>query len=350
MHTRWKMKKFRHLVYFLILVLGTGCAPMKEIEIQVMVPAELTLPLHVHEIAFINRSVTPRLMHPDSSGWTEEEYYIMDTIMNNWIFLAVRKTMMESPLFDLDTLNIIRSRRSDTTGFMSPLTSSQLQQIRQVHPADAVISLDYYDLVDSSKVYMVSILDDYGYPKYAVEAYLGLYTTSLWRIYDLIQDSILDEHLIHDTLEWYHTGDIVDEAVDGLPEAIDAIREAAFHTGTIYGERICPGWMKTQRYYYASGSEEMRRASERVRREDWDGAASIWEKISSGENDSQAAKASFNLALVCEMKDLYIPALDWAIKSYYLRQKELTLEYIRLLRQRYEQQKKLDYQVPSGHS
>jgi hypothetical protein len=273
-------------------------------------------------------------MHPDSSGWTEEEYNIMDTIMNNWIFRALRESMMESPLFDLDTLNIIRSRRNDTTGLMSPLPVNRLQQIKQVYPADAVISLEYYDMVDSSKVYMVSVLDDYGYPKYAVEAYLGLYTTSLWRIYDLIQDSVLDEHIIHDTMEWVYTGDIVDEAVNGLPEAIDAIREAAFHTGTIY---------------YSSGNEEMRRASERVRREDWDGAARIWEKISSGENDSQAAKASFNLALVCEMNDRYIPALDWAIKSYSLRQKELTREYIRLLKQRYEQEKKLDYQVPSGN-
>ena len=349
LHTRWIMKILRGRGLFLFLVLGTACAPMKEIDIQVMVPAEITLPLNVNEIAFLNRSIIPRLMDPDSTHRTDEEYFIMDTIMNNWIFLAIRKSMQESPLFDLDTLSILRSRRYDTTGLLDPLPPSQLQRLKQIHPADAIISLEFYNLVDSSSVKMVSVLDEYGYPGYAIEAYLGLYTVSLWRIYDMTKDSILDVYTIRDSVDWYNTEAIYDDAVEGLPSAVDAIRAAAFNTGAIYGERICPSWVSTQRYYYSSGGKAMRQASKKADLEDWQGAAFIWNEISSGENPRAAAKASFNLALVYEMEDQYLSALDWALKSYAVRQEDLTLGYIRLLKDRYEQQKKLHYQVPAGN-
>ena len=67
---------------------------MKEIDVEVLIPAEITLPLDVQQLAFLNHSVNLGLLHPDSSKWTDEEYYILDTIMNNWIFQGVRQSLI----------------------------------------------------------------------------------------------------------------------------------------------------------------------------------------------------------------------------------------------------------------
>jgi hypothetical protein len=342
------MKKIYGLSILILLMLGTGCVPMKEIDVEVLIPAEITLPLDVQQLAFLNHSVIPRLLHPDSTKWTDEEYYILDTIMNNWMFQGIRQSMKESPLYDLDTIRIIRSRRYDTSGVMDPLTDYYLQRLKMVHPADAVISLDYYDLKDSSTVYMIAAENSSTYTEFAVQAYLGLYTTSLWRIYDLIRDTIFDEYIIRDTLTWYHAAETVESAVDGLPKAVDALRAAAFNTGTIYGNRISPGWMEVQRYYHSSGGREMRLAANKAARDDWSGAVLIWEKLAYSENLFVASWASFNMALVCEIEDRLIEALDWAIRSYSIKQKPLTREYIDLLRKRYEHEQKLRKQVPAG--
>jgi hypothetical protein len=329
------------------LILGAGCAPMKEIDIQVIYPAEVTLPLSIHELAFLNRSISPRLLHPDSSKWTDQEYYILDTIMNNWIFDGVRQSMMESPLYALNAITIIRARRYDTIGLLEPMTASRMNQLKKAHPADAVISLEYYDLIDSSRAYMIVVEGEDGLPDFQVEAYLGLYTTAVWRIYDLILDTILDEHVIWDTLTWYNSGENVEMAVEGLPPAIDAVRAAAFNIGTIYGNRISPVWRDTPRYFHTLGGKEMRQAARLAGEGKWKDAGEIWKKIAAGEKRRAAAHACFNMALLFETEDEIIPALDWAVKSYAIRQETLTREYIDLLQQRYDDRNKLKKQIPA---
>ena len=92
----------------------------------------------------------------------------------------------------------------------------------------------------------------------------------------------------------------------------------------------------------------MRLAAHKAAQDDWSGAAIIWEKHAYSENLFVASWASFNMALVCEIEDRLIEALDWAIRSYSIQQKPLTREYIGLLRKRYEHEKKLRRQVPAG--
>jgi hypothetical protein len=197
-------------------------------------------------------------------------------------------------------------------------------------------------------VYLIAAGEDNGLPGFGLEAYLGLYTTTAWRIYDLNQDTAIDVHVIHDTMTWYNAGETLESAVDGLPPAIDAIRSAAYNVGILYGNRISPGWFKTQRYYHTCGGSLMRLAARDAAEDKWQLAAERWKIIAAGDKLRPAAHACFNLALVCEMEDDVITALDWAIKSYTLRQETLTREYIDLLRQRYEDRKKLKKQVPGG--
>ncbi len=92
----------------------------------------------------------------------------------------------------------------------------------------------------------------------------------------------------------------------------------------------------------------MKEAGKLAAMRDWKGAAEIWKKLAYQENEKVAAKACFNMALVCEIEDLLIPALDWAIKSYLIKQDPDTKEYIDQLKVRYEKQKVIKTQLPAG--
>jgi hypothetical protein len=314
---------------------------MAEIDIQVMDPATVSLPLSVQKLDFMNRTVYPRLLYPDTARWTDEEFTILDTLMNNWIFHGIKSSMDESPLYDFESIRIVQVRRSDTAGLLIPLEKSILQKLKNVSKADAIISLEYYFIKDSMRMWRNLELGYY-------EAYMGLNTITLWRIYDLNNDTILDEVALNEITEWFTDDETYIGAANKLPEAVDGVREAAFKAGEAYGLRISPSWLETQRFFYTSGGIEMRQAAGMVYSGDWYGAAELWRKLAYGEHEKTAARACFNMALFYEMEDQLILALDWVVESYVIKQDKLTKEYIDLLKQRYSDRRRLKKQLPSN--
>ncbi len=336
----WGWVKTARLLFIVFLPVA-GCAPMAEIDIRVMDPAEIALPVNTRQIAFLNRSIHPSLLlHPDYSKWNKKELYILDTIMSKGVFRGVRKFMHESPLFNLDSIQLLQAWRFDTTNRSIPLSVEQLLELKELHPADILFSLEYYDLNDSLRV-----IRKYTEQGPLDEAYRGIYTTTLWRIYDLHRDTVFDEYILRDTLTWYKYAESFEAAVGLLPKTGNVIRNAALNIGLLYGKRISPVWLDAPRFYYISGGKEMRTASRKAGNGEWTDAAKIWKKLAYEDDQKTAAKACFNMALVCEMEDLMIPAMDWAVKSYFIRQESLTKEYIDLLKLRYQERGHLEKQL-----
>jgi hypothetical protein len=328
----------RYNIFLIIPLLLVGCSPMAEISIQVMEPAKITLPSYVNQVAFLNHSYVPKIQPDDTSGYSQKEIYILDTVINNQIFSGLQDGLNESPLFDLDSIHIIQFRRRDTNNFLEPLTTDQIHAVNQSEKAEAVISLEYYRIQDTIS------MDTYQMD------YMGnrrMISHTVWRIYNLSNDSIFDEYMLKDTVDWYVFGYDSYTIMESLPEFINSLRTASYNAGLKYGQRISPSWFDVPRFYYTSGGEAMREAKKLAASRDWKGAAEIWKKQAYQENEKVAAKACFNMALVCEIEDLLIPALDWAIKSYFIKQEPVTKEYIDQLKVRYEKQKVIKTQLPA---
>jgi len=329
----------RHNIILIISLLLVGCAPMAEISIQVIEPAKITLPSYVNQVAFLNHSYTPRYQPGDTIGLSRREIFILDTVINNQVFRGLQDGLNESPLFDLDSIHIIQFRRNDTINFLEPLTTDQKYAVRQSEQAEAIISLEYYRIQDTI------MMDTY---QMDLMGSRRMITHTVWRIYDLSIDSIFDEYMLKDTVNWYVFGYDSYSIVDNLPEFINSLRAASYNAGLKYGQRISPTWFEVPRFYYTSGGEAMREAAKLAASRDWNGAAEIWKKLAYQKNEKVAAKACFNMALVCEMEDLLIPSLDWAIKAYFIKQDPNTKEYIDQLKVRYEKQKVIKTQLPEG--
>jgi hypothetical protein len=327
----------RYNIILIIPLLLVGCTPMAEITIQVIEPAKVTLPPYVNQVAFINHSYMPKYDDEDTTRLSRKEIYILDTIINNQVFQGLQNGLNESPLFDLDSIHILQFRRNDTNHFLAPFTRDQLRIINEREQADALISFEYYRITDT--IGMFEYLMDFM-------AYRQLVTHTVWRIYDLSRDTVIDEYMQKDTTDWYTAREDPYLAMDGLPEFISSLRTASYNAGLKYGQRISPSWFDVPRFYHISGGKAMRVAWKKAASQDWKGASEIWKKLAYQDNKKTAAKASFNMALVCEMEDLFIPALDWAIKSYFIKQDPVTKEYIDQLKLRYTKQKVIKIQLP----
>jgi len=336
------MRGNANLRYYIILIIPlfwVGCSPLAEISIQVIEPAKITLPPYVNQVAFLNHSYFPKLQPDDSSGFSQKEVYILDTVINNQIFRGLQDGLNESPLFNLDSIQIIQFRRNDTIDFLDPLSRNQIHALKESEQAEAAISLEYYRIKDT--IGMFEYLMDYV-------AYRQVITNTVWRIYDLSRDTVFDEYILKDTTDWFKLKEDSYSAMENLPEFINSIRTASYNAGLTYGQRISPTWFEVPRYYYTSGGKAMREAGKKAAMQEWEEAAEIWKKLGYQENEKIAAKACFNMALVCEMEDLLIPALDWAIKSYFIKQDRVTKDYIDQLKVRYEKQKVIKTQLPDG--
>jgi len=328
------------IIPFSFWLLLPGCHPMASVTIEVLEPGEVILPVHINKVAFINQSYIPSLTFPDSIPWVEEnELHILDTIINYRTFSGLGDALRQSPLFDLEAMSILQYRRYDTTNFLSPLNHQQLDRIGRIQNADALISMEYYLLSGNLKTIITEV------------DFIATYqfnSSTYWRIYDLVRDTIIDEYMHNDSLIWEEIGDTRRMALSKLPLITDALREVGYHAGYTYGIRISPGWIEQNRYYHMKGDMRMREAAWLAASDRWSDAARIWREVADEENDRMGARACFNLALFYETEDLFDIALEWASKSYMIQKKSRTKEYIELLETRQENLKQLKNQLPAS--
>jgi tetratricopeptide (TPR) repeat protein len=143
-----------------------------------------------------------------------------------------------------------------------------------------------------------------------------------------------------------------------LPVAMDTQKRlqaivdgSSSYLGRFAGSKIIPNWMPVQRLYYKSNNPNMLLAEGYALQNDWLKAAGLWNRLTNNKNRKIAAKASYNMALACEMEGKHDVAIDWLVKSFSIlkqnseEHKENCQRYIAILTQRKKELEKLTKQV-----
>jgi hypothetical protein len=334
------------IIVFIILSFST-CNTVREISIEVLIPANITIPDNIQSVAFVNRSYMPWLARDtkDTLKRPPEDLFIIDTIVNNKFFLGIFDALNSSPLFDLTEPAVFQFRRSDAVRFPDPLSREEILSIKDTILTDAIICLEGYRVTDS----LITLYDwenpwDYYFQTNRVVFFVE--GTMQWRIYDILNQMLIDEFILTDTMDWIVYGVSLEEAMNELPEVVDAYREYSYQRGYDFGIRISPSWGQVRRFFFITGNKNIRKAAELAMNGNWEEAADLWMQESGSPDPKIAAKAAFNLALYSERKDLIIPAIDWATKSYEHIPEKYTKTYIGILEQRKMNKLKLQHQIP----
>ncbi|MEI8112814.1 MAG: DUF6340 family protein [Bacteroidia bacterium] len=99
------------------------------------------------------------------------------------------------------------------------------------------------------------------------------------------------------------------------------LNNSSNYLGRSFGPKVIPTWTRVERMYYKSQNTEMLKAEKLALNQDWLKAAEIWNRETKNKNKKIATKASYNMAVACEMEGTPDAAIDWLVKSYTYLQK-----------------------------
>lgn len=319
--------------FILISLLVTSCYITSTVSIDVLQPAKTTLPNHAQTLALINRaSFPPAGSGSQQIGIKSITPQVLDSLASEEYLKGLAHVLTSSPRYAfLSPINL--SSKHNT--IPPPLSYAQFTTITDTTEADGILSVDYFKVKDTLWV-------EWSPSYYSYQSVLRFINTSLWRFYSLNEQNFTNSEFVHnDTIYWNSYGASSDELLEGLPDKIASLMESNYTAGENIALTFAPIWTSTTRKYYYGGSGAFSQATRFVESNQWDKADSLWRGVALSKNKLAASNASYNVALICEMNDDLVGALEWARKSYFLKPRLTTINYVEILKERVEKKELL---------
>lgn len=127
------------------------------------------------------------------------------------------------------------------------------------------------------------------------------------------KDSLSYTYKQRDTLTFVAT-DFTPGLTDNMKIKMVVNNSSSF-LGQSFCSKIIPTWIPVDRVYYTSSNSDMLQAEKLALNSDWLKAAEIWNTQTKSKKSMIAAKASFNMALACEMQGKFDTAIEWLVNS-----------------------------------
>lgn len=334
---------------FLISALLLGACKTSTVSLDVLRPADITLPDHIQKVVVVNRTYPSK----EDKVWNVVEGVLTgegigtDRRATEEAIKGMIETMRRSPRFQLVNPYTTGEKGSGTGSFPEPLPWSKVEEICNNSQADALISLEAFDS-DSRLAYAnvvvkeknkAGALVDVPY----VDANMRMTITNGWRLYDIKQKRILDENRSDDFMDFTSRGPNPQAAASGLPSRFNMLMQTGFRAGQDYGYRISPMWVKVGREYYKKGSEPLETAHRKVKANNWEAAADLWKREAGSSDSKVAGRACYNMAVFSEIKGNLDMAREWAEKAYTVHKNKKARNYLGVIEQRRrEQERALD--------
>ncbi len=339
---------------FLVFTLGS-C--MRSTTLQVLQPAQLTVPEHINTVAVVDRS-------KPSNGWLNAleglftgEAIGQDRRSRLEAVSGLTDALTRTPRFQVKNTGIEMSGSKAGGNMPRPLDWSEIEQICKDYNTDAVVAIESFDSDNStSATKQLTKRKDKNGKEYTDITYNSRQRTSVrigWRTYDPKKKIIFDEYVTDDYLERTGSGNTERRALDNLPSQVSVTRDVAFNVGIEYGARIAPLYVNVSRSYYskAKGYKTlMKEAARHFESRKMDQATSIWKKVialsATSSNKKAAGRAAYNMAVASEVNGNLDIALEWAQRAWTDYGNKQAREYVHTIKQRQNDARKVASQMP----
>lgn len=346
-----KNLKFGYLLTLLPMLLSS-CATVSTIPLEVMRPADYSVPPDVLSVVVVDFSFPFRGDSTHVLSLSPRKTTVVDTIWIDDYGMRVAESMAyeldNRAFFDSVFLHPVSLNRPPAGRPNLPLSANQVGEILKNYNAQAVIALES---VEYRSRFKTESLEGYYY------ASLDANSRLLWKIYNA-QGQTMDAFIQQDSIFWDNS-DLASGDFSSIPGLRYAIESLADFMGKYYPDRIAPYWESQRRSYYSSGHHLFVRANDLLKANNWDHAARVWYNVFDEGNDKQKAMAAFNIALSFEVRGDFEEAVAWAQVSKKLLDemntfrvsnldKIRTIMYIEELNERISEIQKLEEQVGAG--
>ncbi len=327
------MKTVRCLLILLGLGLNLTSCLMTEstrtMNIEIMKPGIFTFPESVHSVAIINKDVNENDSVPFvrlNGTKIVSDVLIKHSSLSNKCVDALADFLKEEKYFDE-----VRNLRDSSAYYISPIK-------------DTVNLKDFFERIHTDLCIILNHCD-FSIGDYSNRVENG--ASLSWTL------ALKDDSLSY----WYEQKDTLtfeddDFQLSPSHKNVDnVLNNSSVYLGRSFGSKIIPSWLMVERIYYKSNNPEMLKAERFAMNNEWIKAAGIWNKLTKNKNEKIAVKASFNMALACEMEGKINAAIDWLVQSYSglkaseVEHRENCQHYINVLALRKKELERLDKQV-----
>ena len=324
---------------------------------QVLQPAELTIPEHIQTIATVDRSKPEKGWITVLEGAISGEGIGQDKEGRRRALNGLTTTLTRTPRFEVRHTGMELTSSKGGGSLAPPLPWAEIEAICQRHDADAVVAIEMYD---SDSYSSTSQTTEKRKDKDGNESVVTVFDSELevsvqvgWRFYDPQNRIIIDEYTTRDDADANGRGDTEERALNDLPSVYSVVRDVSEIAGELYGMRIAPVWVNVNREFYTTAKgdfkAEMERANRYVKANEWEQASAIWRRIVENGYDGKAAgRAALNIAVAHERLDQLEKALEWAKRSYLDFDNKKARHYMTVLEQRINDRRRIDYQMNAG--
>lgn len=338
------------LILSLAATLLAGCGP--SIHMEVMRPADVSIPGHVQKLALVDRSApanTGQAVLGTLEGLVTGESILEDRDGAAAAMNGLTTYLADSPRYEVAQVSISKET-AESNLWDKELSWRAAKRIAKMADADAVVSLEAFDS-DSYTDVTSSVREEStpsgGTARTTVfHAQRETRVIAAWRVYDVENKVILDDLRDHPTARtWEEDGDSRTDAMAQLPSRRDTVMDLGYVSGEWYARRIAPTYIWVSRGYYGKGDPRLKDAKNYVKASDWQGAMEIWEGLLGNPDPKLRGKAEYNMAVALEVAGDLQGALSFAKKAAVSLPKGRTRDYVRTLKGRVRDQARLEEQL-----
>jgi hypothetical protein len=325
----------------MVVVMLAGCRNYEYFSITVLEPGEIFLPDRYQTLLLLHNTPTDSVAGRGTLYNIFDQVYYDSTDRSGALAATAKNTLKEM----VEMVGSFQIENPDTIKLLLPdeatdFTESHLRQLRRLcndAGTEAVIVLLSINKIVSYDIYYGSLGNDFGE--------FSVVMISKWLLIDPFITKLIDSKTIRDTLYMAVKNPYNMTDSESMALSRQLLTESAEQNAINYGMYLSPHFAQTQRMIFQRGHRYIRRGYKEATNSNWTDAATWWRRVLPIQDNSLRAMAAFNLAVANEMEGLLEPALDWAITSYDFFPDTLNGTYLRILRQRINQQKEIILQM-----
>jgi len=338
----------------LLLTSFISCSSTEKVSLNTIRPADITLGQNVHNILLIDRTEHASNVGSILEGVLTGELPYEDQASVQELMNTMKLQVEQSPRFRIKIASQRLKGNSLSSVFPSQISWSQVNELCEQYGTELLAAVEIFDtdfipLDIQERTRNRNDRDNPG-STISVTEYtasgIGKIKVGI-RLYDPVNEEIIDQQLINDKRTWRATADTRTGAANALVNKQIANLQLAKNIAIDYAYKVTPQPIVIGRKLYKKSKEilALELGVRHAEVNEWEEAIEIWKKSLSIATKKDAGKLTYNIAVGYEVLENFNIALDYARKSYTSYDNKKANDYVLSLEQRVFDSERLDQQL-----
>lgn len=338
------IKTENYIAIILLIAISVSCISTKTLVIEIPRQSKNELPHSIQSLTLVNRTVDGTFSNLDTDS-LQKIFYLQnfnyDTIINDiqasdTTLKALGELLFESGRYDF-VIPENRFLEFDKNSFLNiPMSWEEAKELCEIYNTDAVLSLDHFKTRVSTdyrkESFYDSMRDGFAWASYAE---IKIIYEALFRVYDPVQEKIIMREFLRDTVVWEDAAGSTGELFERFTPIKTALSEVGIAIALDFSDKISTTWHQQQRKLFVKGDASLKQAALFAEDNRWEPAVALWmETIKNTNSKTIKSRAEFNIAVAYELQGNLNEAISWALKSYETMYRQITYEYLEILKRR----------------